>query len=303
MENLLQELRRTLPERINTVEGRLFLPNSPYVAGVETRTKADQYFWDSQKRGGDPACPFVVYQTTLAGAGIYEDASGRHRIEPGRAFAAVIPGENRYYLPEAASGSDAAPSWTFFYLLIRHPYVVERIVARQRMSGTALLDVTENSVVTARAVALLFGGFADPWAEEEALLQFAIAYDRHVAHAGPDSTSENDSKRLEASRLLETARRFVIERLDRPADVAELAAAQGMSRSRFSHYFRDTTGQSPARFMAHLRLEEVSRRLVQTGDSLERIAALTGFTDANHLCKAFRRHFRISPGAFRRQVR
>jgi transcriptional regulator GlxA family with amidase domain len=51
-----------------------------------------------------------------------------------------------------------------------------------------------------------------------------------------------------------------------------------------------------------VRLQEVSRRLVHSKEKLEAIARATGFADANHLCKVFRRHRHLSPGEFRRQM-
>jgi transcriptional regulator GlxA family with amidase domain len=55
--------------------------------------------------------------------------------------------------------------------------------------------------------------------------------------------------------------------------------------------------------MAQVRLEEVARQLVQTDATLATVASETGFADANHLCKAFRRHYHLSPGTFRKQMR
>jgi AraC-like DNA-binding protein len=290
MEILLRTLRQAHPDDAPP-GGRRYLPDSPYAAGLETRTPADQYLWDGLKRG-DSDRPFVVFQVTLDGWGVYEEGGAAHRVGPGRAFAALVPGPHRYYLPADS------PHWTFFWLVIRHPYVVARMAERQRAAGTALLDVTEGSILIARAAAL-FTGFPDRFAEEEALLTFLVAYDRHVALASEVAGGTGP----ERERLLEESRRFVLERLRRPVDVAELAGAHGMDRSRFSHHFKTVTGATPAHHMARVRLEEVARRLVQTDATLARIADETGFADANHLCKAFRRHFRLSPGAFRRQMR
>jgi transcriptional regulator GlxA family with amidase domain len=55
--------------------------------------------------------------------------------------------------------------------------------------------------------------------------------------------------------------------------------------------------------MVRVRLEEAARRLAQSGDTLSAVAAATGFADANHLCKVFRRHYGLSPGAYRGQLR
>ena len=55
--------------------------------------------------------------------------------------------------------------------------------------------------------------------------------------------------------------------------------------------------------MTQVRLEEVACRLAQTDVTLAALASETGFADANHLCKVFRRYYHLSPGAFRKQMR
>ena len=104
-------------------------------------------------------------------------------------------------------------------------------------------------------------------------------------------------------RLLADVRREVVGSLGRPPDVARLARTRGMSRSHFSHHFKATTRQTPAQFVMQVRLEEVARRLLMSPAFLEEIVLGTGFANANHPCKVFRRHYHLSPGAFRRQMR
>lgn len=274
-----------------------YAPDALIHGGLEARIPSENYYWDGMKRGADRERPFVVFQVTLEGEGVYEEpgANGPHPIPPGRAFAAVVPSQSRYYLPEDS------PGWTFFWIILRHPYVVGRIVERQRAAGAAasVLDVGSDSAVVARAVTLYTGGFPDRFAEEAALFEFLIAYERHVHAAFQGGDSAADAREA----LLSRTRARVLETLALPLSVGEVADDYGMSRTRFSHHFRAKTGVAPGAFIARVRLEEVARRLIQTGDTLSEIAAGTGFADANHLCKAFRRHFHLSPGAFRRQMR
>jgi len=62
--------------------------------------------------------------------------------------------------------------------------------------------------------------------------------------------------------------------------------------------FKAKTGISPAAFVTEVRLKE-ALKLLRTPAKLEDVAAQTGFADANHFCKVFRRHFHTSPGAYR----
>lgn len=76
-----------------------------------------------------------------------------------------------------------------------------------------------------------------------------------------------------------------------------------MSRSAFGHYFPERTGLSPARFMTEVRMQAAARLLVATTFPLSRIAEESGFANANHFGKVFRRFRQQSAGAYRRALR
>ncbi|MBC8103837.1 MAG: helix-turn-helix transcriptional regulator [Cytophagales bacterium] len=273
-----------------------YAPNVLTLSGLETRTAADLYHWDGLRRGADPAHPYVVFQMTLEGWGVYEDRrSGAQRLTPGCGFVAVVPSAHRYHLPVES------PEWTFFWVILRHPYLARRIAERQRGKGekATVLSLQTDSPLTEGAVRLFRGEFVDRFLEEAAVFEFLIEYERQV-HAQPGPAGEQASNR---DSLMQTLRLRVLENLLEPVGVEKAAQASGMSRTRFSHHFKAATGTAPATYMAQVRLEEVARRLVQTDSTLAVIAAETGFADANHLCKAFRRHYHLSPGAFRKQMR
>ena len=275
--------------RLERCGGTRWGPDALFHAGLESRKDGDGYFWDGLKRGAPGQKPFAVFQATLGGAGVYEDDRGATRLEPGRAFLAVVPSAHRYHLPDQPGAR-----WRFFWAVIRHPYIVERLAARQREAG-AILELAPESLLMARASALCAGGFRDRFDEELALFSLLVEYERHVEGAlrGGDA----------ADPLEDAVRAFALLNLGRPVDVSEVARRHGMSRSRFSHRFKALTGESPARFLSGIRLEEAARRLAHDDETLNRIALATGFADANHLCKAFRRRFHTTPGAFRRQLR
>src|SRR4051812_13805196 len=86
------------------------------LVGLETVTPASAYYWDGLKRRGDPEHPFIVFQYTLAGYGCYAEGGSVHKLLPKMAFSATIPSEHVYYLPPESE------NWTFFYLMLNHPY-------------------------------------------------------------------------------------------------------------------------------------------------------------------------------------
>jgi AraC family transcriptional regulator len=269
----------------------------PHPAGVvfgsawEIQTESKHYSWDGLKRGGDPAHPAVLFQYTLAGWGSFRQEKKLHTMTPNTAFTALIPSNHYYYLPVES------PQWTFFWFSIRHPYVVSRMTKQLEGSGS-VLEFGPDSLLLKRSVELLeqiyTSSLYDPFAEEEALFRFLVEYERTLFHLNhPHSKRE---------RLLQSARACVLRTLPQPIAVEQLAEHHQMSRSAFSHAFKTLTGQSPASYITQVRLEEATNSLIYTQQALEEIAQQTGFANATHFCKVFRRFFHLSPGEFRRQM-
>lgn len=88
------------------------------------------------------------------------------------------------------------------------------------------------------------------------------------------------------------------ERLSEKLDVPALAARAGMSDRNFHRKFTDAVGETPARFVESLRLDQ-ARNLLSTGLSVKEIAARTGYSNAAQLSKAFDRRFGMAPLLFR----
>jgi AraC-like DNA-binding protein len=260
--------------------------------GLETRTVPREYYWDGLRRGGDKKHPQIIFQYTLEGWGLYSEGKTQLRVEPRMAFTAYIPSAHVYYLPRQS------PSWRFFWFGIRHPYVVERMRKCMLQCGR-VLKIEPDSVLFARMRALFEGichdSFRDAYDLEQAQLEMMLAYDRHA--------SENQYAPRQRDTLLNETRSYVLNRLNTPIGIEELAAQRQMSRTHFTHYFRAKTGIPPAQFVTEVRLREAETRLMRSDEKLAVIARDCGFADANHLCKVFRRHYHISPGQFRKQLR
>lgn len=267
-------------------------PGRSLLVGLEHRDRPRDYHWDGLTRTGDPAAPYIVVQYTLDGYGIYEEKGVARRVEPGDAFFAVVPSAHCYYLPAESGG------WTFFYVILTHAYIVRRMMERLKAVGHVMRFDPAGEVVT--AAASLFENtcrqsFADEVAWESGMFDLLFAFER--------SCNQRLYQRPARDKLLADVRERVLRQMDRPIDIATLAGDWGMSRSHFGHYFKATTGLSPARYITDVRLEQVTRLLAGTDEKLETIARQTGFADANHLCKVFRRHLQVSPGEYRRQMR
>ena len=86
----------------------------------------------------------------------------------------------------------------------------------------------------------------------------------------------------------------------RPWDVATLASEGGLSRSAFAEKFKRTTGETPAHYLARLRVRKAMALLRTSDAGLESVAAEVGYANAFAFSKAFKREVGVAPGAYRR---
>lgn len=96
---------------------------------------------------------------------------------------------------------------------------------------------------------------------------------------------------------------WVRDRLSTPLTVEILAAQAAMSPRNFARAFAAETGMTPAKAIAHLRVEAARAALEASGDSLEAVAHATGFGDTERMRRAFLRAFGQPPQALRRAAR
>lgn len=65
--------------------------------------------------------------------------------------------------------------------------------------------------------------------------------------------------------------------------------------------FTEETGRSPGRFLQNTRIENAKLLLQNREYSMEIIANMVGYSNANYFCKVFRRETGESPGEYRMQ--
>jgi len=93
---------------------------------------------------------------------------------------------------------------------------------------------------------------------------------------------------------------FISRHYAEPLRVSAVATAVNLSVSRLAHVFSETTGLAVMDYVARLRVNIARRLLVETGDTLDTIAARLGFADASNFSRTFKGIDGIAPGEFRR---
>ncbi|MFI5611409.1 helix-turn-helix domain-containing protein [Amycolatopsis sp. NPDC051903] len=103
-----------------------------------------------------------------------------------------------------------------------------------------------------------------------------------------------------SDRQFDRVRELMTERLSEPLGLAELAAATGLSVSRFARRFKARTGLPPHQYLLRLRVEQAGLLLRTSSDPIADIAARCGFSHQEHLTRVLRTQLGTTPGAIRR---
>lgn len=116
---------------------------------------------------------------------------------------------------------------------------------------------------------------------------------------GQNQYSQGLQQQFEQQPLLQSLISEIWEHPERDHSVAQLAAKVCMSERNFSRWFKQVTQQTPARFVAHARLERAKYLLSGTSMQLARVAELSGFGSSDSLQRVFLKSLGMSPGQFR----
>jgi AraC-like DNA-binding protein len=97
-----------------------------------------------------------------------------------------------------------------------------------------------------------------------------------------------------------TAKALLNAHVDGEVSLTELARKCGLSRSHFARAFKQTTGQTPHRWLLVQRVEQAKGLLLGSNMSLAKIALTCGFADQSHFTRVFNGTLGASPGEWRR---
>ncbi|MDE8555252.1 GlxA family transcriptional regulator [Pantoea vagans] len=96
---------------------------------------------------------------------------------------------------------------------------------------------------------------------------------------------------------------FMKHHLDSPTPLAEVALFAGVTFRQLNLIFTKCTGHSAAVYWRRMRLEQARKLMADSSNSLNAIAAATGFADASHLIAWFRKQYGETPSSFRKRRR
>ena len=234
-----------------------------------------------------------LYMNNRAGAAL-ELADGAYALEAGRLY--LVPAGVRFSCGNAAT--------------IGHFYVHFDLIGVPRAALRALfggpLCVPDRAALAddAREVAQMLGEqhMIDLIAQfrVKALLYGALAA---YLESLPADAIERYWRLAAAHAPVRAALREIEEHLPEQLTNQRLARLCYMSEDHFIRRFRASVGQSPARYIQEQRVLQAAQSLLFTADSIETIAAASGFANRFSFSRVFTRHMGVAPAAYRKTVR
>jgi AraC family transcriptional regulator len=236
---------------------------------------------------------------TFAGAtGVERDLDGE------RAQADFAPGQCLIM----AAGRDNRWSWSrpteeiHFYLCPDYleamadeagapcPRLVERF---------AFADATLARLAAAILGEVGQGGVYDRlWCDSAAQLFAAHVLRRHCEHAAREPRRGGLS-----GHQLRRVTDFVADNMAGEIGLEDLCRQAGVSRFHFARMFKQSTGETPHRWLTARRIEAARTLLRATDKPVGAVAADTGFASQSHFGQCFRRATGLTPSQWRRRNR
>lgn len=103
--------------------------------------------------------------------------------------------------------------------------------------------------------------------------------------------------------VLRDLQAHIVDHPEADQTVAALARRACLSERHLARCFHDEVGVTPARYVESVRVETARRRLEDTDDAIEAVAATCGFGTAETLRRTFLRTVRTTPTEYRRRFR
>jgi transcriptional regulator GlxA family with amidase domain len=120
---------------------------------------------------------------------------------------------------------------------------------------------------------------------------------------GQPQLSAQLSAQLASRSPIRSLQGWILENLSEDLSVPALARRAGMSPRNFSRVFAREVGETPRQFVQSVRIETARRLLEDTGESVDVIATLAGFPNADTLRREFTDSVGVPPTAYRRDTK
>jgi AraC-like DNA-binding protein len=156
----------------------------------------------------------------------------------------------------------------------------------------------------ARALAAEVGDEGNPSLLAQCRIK-ALLYGALAAYLGqlPAELHERHRRLMQVQAPIQPALQQIDVRLSERLSNRHLAQLCHLSEDYFIRLFRASVGQSPTKYIQAQRVRRAAQRLLFSSDSIESIAAASGFGNRFYFSRVFARHLGVAPASYRRMGR
>jgi AraC family transcriptional activator of pyochelin receptor len=139
--------------------------------------------------------------------------------------------------------------------------------------------------------------------ESKVLELLALQIHQWTEHPTHLSTQFSRSLCPDEIERLHHAREILLQNLDRPLPLLELARRVGLNDYKLKQGFRQVFGTTVFGYLKTHRMNQAKQLLEDSSLSVAGVAQKVGYTSQSRFCDAFKRQFDISPRAYRMSLR
>ncbi|WP_298536815.1 helix-turn-helix domain-containing protein [uncultured Algibacter sp.] len=114
------------------------------------------------------------------------------------------------------------------------------------------------------------------------------------------SNDETSSKNKTSKSFFNAVLYYIVEHLNAPITVKDLAAFSHLSVDHFSRKFTKHFGMRPSKYIQSKRIERSILLITTTHYPLKKIATLIGFEDYNYFTRVFKQQIGVTPSAYKK---
>ncbi|MFZ2451630.1 MAG: AraC family transcriptional regulator [Methylovulum miyakonense] len=172
----------------------------------------------------------------------------------------------------------------------------------QALPGEIIIRQNQAGTILTRLLELVIGEASTPRFGSESVIErlcdslFVLA----IRHCIEENLVREGVFAAMQDKRLAKALALIHEQPWQAWTLSELCAQAGVSKSVLSEKFSALIGHSPIEYLTLWRLQIAAHWLMEPDMSVERVAERSGYESIPAFSKAFKRHFGMAPGSFRR---
>ena len=222
-----------------------------------------------------------MFEYILSGQGLIQENNKRYVVHAGDAYV-LRPNTYQHYK------SDTQNPWTKVWFNVYGSFV-RHMLSDYSLESTVVFPGVQNGEYLTEIVKTIEN---NPISSSD---QIAVLLLKHIQQLAASLHVSEDFSQAAFS-----IKQYIEEHLAQPLSIDEIAEHVHLSRSRVLHLFKDVYNTTPYQYYFSLKMELAVSLLTRTSLSISDISEQLGFSGCQHFSSAFKKHYGISPMAYRK---